>query len=97
MRILIVCAALVAGTPAVAAEVTTAVPATSAATFTAAKGQMLSSADRARLGTVMRVEGDGSVAIIFDAHMVTIPASTLSSADGKLTTSLNKREVASLR
>lgn len=63
----------------------------------AAKGQMLSSADRSRLGSVLRVNGDGSVAIIFDSRLLTIPASTLKSTGGKLTTSLSKREIASLR
>ena len=83
-------------------SVATPVAAQSAATGTTApavakKGQMVSSADRARLGSVIRVNGDGSVAIIFDARLLTIPASTLKLDNGKLTTSLSKREVASLR
>ncbi len=63
----------------------------------ATKGQTLTSADRSRLGSVVRVNGDGSVAIIFDARLLTIPASTLKLADGKLTTSLSKHEITSLR
>lgn len=81
---------LVAASPALAGDI----PASSAAV---SKGQMLTSADRARLGSVVRVQDDGSVAIIFDAHLVTIPASTLTMADGKLTTSLSKREITALR
>jgi hypothetical protein len=61
------------------------------------KGAMLFSADGGRLGTVYRVMGDGSAQIIFESRMVTIPANTLSSKDGKLTTSLKKPEVMSLK
>lgn len=93
MRASILLAALISiASPVVAqsaAVATTAVVAT--------RGQMLSSADRARLGSVVRVNDDGSVAIIFDTRLLTIPASTLKLDNGKLTTSLNKREITSLR
>jgi hypothetical protein len=62
----------------------------------ASKGQQLVAANGSRLGAVYRVGQDGSVQMIIDGKMVTVPAATLSSADGKLTTSLTKSEVIGL-
>lgn len=62
----------------------------------AVKGKMLMGANGARLGAVYRVVADGSAQIIIDGKMVTIPASTLSTVDGKLMTSLSKSEVLAL-
>lgn len=70
---------------------------THVATATVAeKGKLLVASNGARLGTVYRVAPDGSAQMIIDGKMVTVPASTLSSADGKLTTSLSKSEVLAL-
>lgn len=57
---------------------------------------MLVSANGARLGTVNRVAADGSPQIIIDGKLVTVPAATLSTVNGKLTTSLSKSEVLAL-
>jgi hypothetical protein len=62
----------------------------------AEKGRMLVASNGARLGLVYRVGSDGSAQMIVDGKMVTIPATTLSSVDGKLTTSLTKSEVLAL-
>lgn len=62
----------------------------------ATKGSMLLAANGARLAPVYRVSADGSPQIILDGKLVTVPASTLSLADGKLTTSLTKNEVLAL-
>jgi hypothetical protein len=62
----------------------------------AEKGQMVVASNGARLGTVYRVSTDGSAQIIIDGKLVTIPASTLSNVDGKLTTNLTKSEVLAL-
>jgi hypothetical protein len=62
----------------------------------AAKGQMLVAANGSRLGPVYRVGTDGAVQMIIAGKMVTVPASTLSSVDGKLTTSLSKSQVLAL-
>ena len=59
----------------------------------ASKGQMLVTANGSRLAPVYRVGSDGSAEIIIDGKMVTVPATTLSIIDGKLTTSLTKSEV----
>jgi hypothetical protein len=80
------------------APITFATPTPEAASTAAVaiKGKMLIGANGARLGPVYRVGGDGSAQIIIDGKMVTIPASTLSTVDGKLTTSLSKSEVLAL-
>ena len=62
----------------------------------AEKGKMLVAANGARLGAVYRVGPDGSAQIIIDGKLVTVPANTISIADGKLTTSLTKSEVIAL-
>jgi hypothetical protein len=62
----------------------------------AARGQTVLAANGGRLGAVYRVGQDGSVQMIIDGHMVTVPAATLSSVDGRLTTSLTKSEVLAL-
>jgi hypothetical protein len=75
------------------------VPSTTKAEATAAvatKGQMLMSANGARLGAVNRITADGSPQIIIDGKLVTVPAATLSTVNGKLTTSLSKSEVLAL-
>jgi hypothetical protein len=62
----------------------------------AEKGKMLVAANGARLGAIYRVIADGSAQLIIDGRMVTVPASTLSSVEGKLTTSLTKSQVLAL-
>ena len=71
--------------------------ATAQTTGAAEKGKIVVSSNGSRLGSVYRVGADGSAQIIIDGKLVTIPASTLSSVDGKLTTSLSKSEVLALR
>ena len=67
-----------------------------AATAVAEKGKMLVSSNGSRLGTVYRVAPDGSAEIIIDGKLVSVPASTLSNVDGKLTTSMSKSEILGL-
>jgi hypothetical protein len=62
----------------------------------AEKGKMLVSANGSRLGTVYRVGPDGAAEIIIDGKLVTVPATTLSNVDGKLTTSMSKSEILAL-
>jgi hypothetical protein len=71
-------------------------PSEAASAPVAAKGKMLVAANGARLGAVYRVGADGSAQIIIDGKMVAVPANTLSSVDGKLTTSLTKSQVLAL-
>ena len=97
MRNAIVLLALftVAVMPAVA-QTSSAAPGVATATPVASEGKMLIGADHSRLGSVVRVESDGSAAIIFDGHMVTVPASTLRMAEGKLTTSLSRHDLTTM-
>ena len=62
-------------------------------TVVATKGEMLVAVNGARLGPVYRITADGSVQLIVEGKMVTIPASTLSMTNGELTTSLSKHDV----
>jgi hypothetical protein len=88
---------LVALTCAVVTLTATAENASSGAgTAAVEKGKMLVASNGARLGTVYRVGPDGSAQIIIDGKLVSIPASSLSSVDGKLTTNLTKSEVLAL-
>ena len=61
-----------------------------------AKREMVYDATGRRLAPVDRITSDGSVEIIIDDKEVTIPASTLTVADGKVTTSLSKPQVIEL-
>jgi len=63
------------------------------ATSEAVEGKLLFSEDGHRLGAVYKVETAGAVELIFNHKLVTIPADTLSDVQGKLTTTLTKREV----
>jgi len=88
---------IVALTCALATFTASAQNASSAATAAVAeKGKMLISSNGSRLGTVYRVGPDGSAEIIIDGKLVTVPASTLSNVDGKLTTSMSKSEILAL-
>lgn len=69
---------------------------TSATLPVATKGKMLVAADGSRLAPVYRVSADGAQ-IILDGHMVTVPAASIKTVDGKLTTSLSKAQVISLQ
>ncbi len=83
--------------PAAAEAQSDAAPATAATAAVAEKGKMLTAANGARLGSVYRVNPDGSAQIIIDGKLVTVPANTLSVANGKLVTSLTKSEVLAIR
>jgi hypothetical protein len=67
------------------------------AAVVAVAGKMLVASNGVRLGVVYRVGPDGSAQIIIEGKLVTIPVTTLSSVEGKLTTSLTKSEVLALR
>ncbi len=57
-------------------------------------GKMLYSSTGNRIASVYRVTSEGNPQVILDGRLVTVPASTLSEVDGKLTTSLTKRDLA---
>lgn len=70
-----------------------AVQMSSAVNATEFKGKMLYGPTGERLAAVYRVTPDGAAHIILNGQLVGIPASTLTAVDGKLSTSLTKRDI----
>ncbi|HKX78079.1 MAG TPA: hypothetical protein VJM34_06145 [Novosphingobium sp.] len=98
MKQIILAAAALASisSAAIAAESTQPVQAASdevAAPAEIAAGAMLYGSDGRRIGRVYRVDANGNPQIILNSKMVTVPASTVSEADGKLSSSLSKKDV----
>jgi hypothetical protein len=60
-------------------------------------GKMLYSAAGTRIASIYRVTSEGNPQVILDGRLVTVPASSLSDVNGKVTTSLTKRELARAR
>lgn len=56
-------------------------------------GKMLYGADGHRIASIYRVAANGDAQIILDGRLLNIPASTLSTASGKVATSLTKTEI----
>lgn len=78
------------------ATVATAAVAQETAAPIAHRGDVLRDANALRVGEVSRVYPDGSVQVIFGTRFVIVPASTLATDEGKLKTSLTRREIAKL-
>ena len=57
------------------------------------KGQMIYSSTGKRLGQIYRVTAEGNPQVVLNSRLVTVPASTLSTAEGKISTSLTTREL----
>jgi len=60
---------------------------------TVARNTVLWDAGGKRVGKVNRVHEDGSVSVIVGEKLVRVPSSSLTSADGKLTTSMTLRDL----
>jgi hypothetical protein len=60
-------------------------------------GQTVRDSNKARVGTIDRINRDGSIQILVGSSFVTLPADKLSVTDGGVTVALTKREVAKLR
>lgn len=56
-------------------------------------GKMLYSVDGRRVASVYRVNAEGAPQVIIDGKLITVPASSLSEAGGKVTTSLTKSDL----
>lgn len=69
-----------------------AVTQAAAAAVTPKAGTMLYSNGQ-RLAAIYRVTADGNPQVILEGKLVTIPASTLSEVNGKVTTSLTKHDL----
>jgi hypothetical protein len=83
-----------------AAEANQSVQAATDSVAPAAKvtaGKMLYSTDGHRIASVYRVTSDGAPQVIIDGKLITVPASSLSDANGKVTTSLSKSDLVHAR
>lgn len=60
------------------------------------KNQTIYDAEGKRVGKVTRVLEDGSALVIYKGKVVRIGASTLTAGDGKVSTSLSKKDLARL-
>jgi hypothetical protein len=84
-------------TPAVfAAESSQSVRAATDATAAAVAvnaGKMLYASNGQRIAAIYRVTSEGNPQVILNGKLVTVPASTLSDVNGKVTTSLSKTEL----
>ncbi len=94
--------ALLAGVPSAVFAAETTQPDQAAAEEVASaidvdRGAMLYSADGNRIGKVYRLNADGDPQLILSGRLITVPASTLSVVDGKVTTSMAKREIRSAK
>lgn len=99
---LIVTAAALSAVPSVvfAAETSQSVQAAAeevAAPVEVNRGTMLYSANGGRIASIYRVTEDGSPQVILNGRLITVPAATLSEQNGKITTSLSKRDVSRTR
>lgn len=56
-------------------------------------GKMLYSSNGQRVAAIYRVTSEGNPQVILNGKLVTVPASTLSEVNGKVTTSLTKSEL----
>ncbi len=60
-------------------------------------GKMIYTADKHQLGSVYNVKKDGSAEVIVDTRIVTVPAASVETKDGKLWTSLTRKQVLASR
>ena len=74
-------------------QVRAATDSVAGAAATASVGKMLYGPDGRRIASVYRVASNGDAQLIIDGKLLTVPASTLMIANGKLATSLTKSEV----
>lgn len=89
--------AVLAAPAAVLAESSQSVraPAEAAAAGTVAlnAGKMLYAANGSRIAAIYRVNAEGNPQVILNGKLVTVPVSTLSDVNGKVTTTLTKAEL----
>lgn len=68
-----------------------------AAPVAVSAGKMIYGGNGQRIAPAYRVTADGTVQVILNGKLVNIPASTLSDAEGKVSTTLTKAELSRLR
>ncbi len=57
-------------------------------------GMMLYASNGYRIAPIYRVNAEGNPQVIMNGRLITVPASTVSEVEGKVTTSLSKKEIA---
>lgn len=86
--------------PAAFAETTQSVRAVTeeaAAPVDLSAGKMLYAANGTRIAPIYRVAADGNPQVILNGRLITVPANSLTDAQGKITTSLTKKDLASAK
>ena len=96
MKKLLIAASVLAFTaaPVLANEVAQVSQASATAGVQLKKGQMVYGGNGRRIGKIFRVSPAGDAQIIIGTRLVTVPASTISEAEGKLSTSLTSKDLA---
>ena len=97
-----VAAVAVVAAPAFAADessqpVQAAADAAAAAPVSIRSGKMLYSSNGQRIASIYRVTEAGDPQVILNSKLITVPASTLSDVNGKITTSLTKADLGRTR
>jgi hypothetical protein len=88
-------AALAPAAPALAADV--AVPVKAAPSTAPVVGKMLYSAGGKKLAAVYKLDAGNAPQILLDGKLVTVPSETLSEVDGRVETSLTKKDLMTRR
>lgn len=68
-------------------------PAATATAATPIVGKMLYGADGKKLAAIYRLDASGAPQVLLEGKLVTIPASSLSEVDGRITTNLTKKDI----
>lgn len=79
------------------AQPVSAVVEASASSVTPKAGKMLYASDGRRVASIYRINPEGNPQVILNSQLITVPASTLSDVEGKITTSLTKSQLTSAR
>jgi hypothetical protein len=97
--IIAIAAALIAPSSAFAetTEVTQAGVVSAAAPVKITSGKMLYSTSGYRIAPIYRVNADGHPQVIVDGRLVTVPSTSISAVNGKITTTLTKKEIVSAK
>lgn len=87
--------AVAVATPAIAAQDSLAASAAAgqATGIQAQKGESVYDAQGKRIGKIYQVSRTGDPQIIVDLRLITVPSATLSRTDGKLVSSLSRRDL----
>lgn len=89
----LILAAVAMGPACMLVALDAAVAADSAATVAPVAGKMLYSAGGKKLAVIYKVDSSGSPQILLEGRLFTVPASTLTQVQGRIETSLTKKDL----